>query len=41
MPPKMEEIRRAVQKKGASKDDAYAIAQAQYKKLKKKKKKGK
>lgn len=36
MPKKLEKIRKAVQKKGKSKDQAYAIATAQYKKMKKK-----
>lgn len=33
MPKKLEEIRKAVQRSGKSKDQAYAIATAQYKKL--------
>lgn len=36
MPKKMEDIRKAVQRSGKSKKQAYAIAQASYKKLKKK-----
>jgi len=39
MPKKLEEIRKAVQKTGKSKDSAYAIATAAYKKMKSKKKK--
>lgn len=38
MPKKMEEIRKAVQKTGKTKKQAYAIAQSQYKKLKNKRK---
>jgi len=38
MPKKMEEIRKAVQRSGKSKDAAYAIAQAKYNKMKKRKK---
>lgn len=37
MPKKLEEIRKAVQKSGKTKDQAYAIATAEYKKLKGKK----
>ena len=36
MPKKLEKIRKAVQKTGKSKSDAYAIATAVYKKGKKK-----
>lgn len=39
MPKKLEEIRKAVERSGKSKEAAYAIATAQYKKLKGKKKK--
>lgn len=35
MPKKLEAIRKAVQKKGKGKSQAYAIATAQYKKMKK------
>jgi hypothetical protein len=41
MPKKMEEIRKAVQRSGKSKSQAYAIAQATYKKMQKKRKKKK
>lgn len=39
MPKKLEEIRKAVQKTGKSKDSSYAIATETYKKMKAKKKK--
>jgi len=39
MPKKLEKIRKAVQKTGKTKDQAYAIATATYKKLKKRGKK--
>ena len=39
MPKKLEKMRKAVEKTGKSKDSAYAIATAAYKKGKKKKKK--
>lgn len=38
MPKKLEEIRKAVQKTGKSKDSAYAIATSAYQKMQKKKK---
>jgi len=38
MPKKMEKIRKAVQRSGKSKGQAYAIAQSVYKKMKKKRK---
>jgi DNA-binding Xre family transcriptional regulator len=37
MPKKLEEIRKAVQRSGKSKSQAYAIAQATLKRMKKKK----
>jgi hypothetical protein len=39
VPKKMEDIRKAVQQSGKSKSQAYAIAQATYKKMMKRKKK--
>lgn len=39
MPKKLEEIRKAVQRSGKTKSQAYAIAQATYNKMKKRKKK--
>jgi hypothetical protein len=38
MPKKLESIRKAVQKTGKSKSSAYAIANAAYKKMQRKKK---